>query len=237
MKKNIFLLLIIVLFITKSAFALTGRQIIEKSEALPQPNSSKTMVHMTILKNSRTLIKEFTTIHKKINGLSKQVVTFIKPTRIKLLTHEHNGRDDDQWLRLSSGRIKRIASGDKDKPFVNSHFSYDDLQSREIDDYKYKYIGKGKAAGIRCHKVEAIKNKGKKKYDKSILYISSETATRWTVIRADFFNNNKLIKSLENSKFKTISGIITPFEIKMTQMKEYTLLKPVSYTHLRAHET
>ncbi|MEZ4565795.1 MAG: outer membrane lipoprotein-sorting protein [Desulfobacterales bacterium] len=77
------------------------------------------------------------------NDEDKALIQFITPPQIQLLTHSHKGRDDDQWLALSSGKVKRIVSSGRDKPFVNSHFYYEDLTSIDIDDYDYKLLGEG----------------------------------------------------------------------------------------------
>ena len=140
MKTQTLIITFLILTFCNTLFALTGREIIEKSDNLPEPKSAKSLVSMIIYKGSRTMKKEFKMLGKKIKGNDRMIISFLKPTRIKLLTHTHTGRDDDQWLRLSSGKIKRIAGGDKDKPFVNSHFCYEDMSSIDIDDYNYKSL-------------------------------------------------------------------------------------------------
>ncbi|TFG38523.1 MAG: outer membrane lipoprotein-sorting protein, partial [Syntrophobacterales bacterium] len=122
------------------------------------------------------------------------------------------GQDDDQWLRLSSGKIKRIASSDKGKAFVNSHFYYEDLGSRNIDEYDYKLLGEGKAVGEDCYKVEAIKKEGTKVYDKLILYVRKSD---YFVARIDFYQKGKLHKYLENYEIKKVNDILTPFNTVM----------------------
>lgn len=197
----------------QSLFALTGREIVEKSDALPEPDTGKTSILMFIQKGGRVLEKEFQGIAKKFpNDEERMLISFIRPTRIKLLTHSHKNRDDDQWLRLSSGKIKRIAASDKDKPFVNSHFYYEDLQSRDIDDYSYKYLGDGKAAGSDCYKVESIKKKGRMVYDKTILYVRKSD---YFIVRIDLFRKGKLHKYLENYEIQKVKGILTPFRSVM----------------------
>ncbi len=210
MKIRSFLTTLLFLVFCQSLFALTGREIIEKSDALPEPNTGKTSIVMYIHKGGRVMEKEFRGIAKKFpNDEEKMLISFIRPTRIKLLTHSHKKRDDDQWLRLSSGRVKRIAVSDKDKPFVNSHFYYEDLQSRDIDDYRYKYLGDGKAAGFDCYKVESVKTRGRMVYDKTILYVRKSD---YFIVRIDLFRKGRLHKYLENYEIKKVKGILTPFK-------------------------
>ena len=75
--------------------------------------------------------KEFKMTTMDTNGNQKSLVEFIKPTKIKILSHTKEGEDDDQWLRLSSGKIKRIVGSEKGKAIVQSHMTYEDFQSRE----------------------------------------------------------------------------------------------------------
>ena len=205
--------LLLIFFLSQTVYALTGREIIEKSDALPESKTAKTEVTMLIYKGGRIMEKEFKAMAKKFrNDEDKTLISFIKPTRIKLLTHSHKTRDDDQWLRLSSGKVKRIASSDKDKSFVNSHFYYEDLTSRNIDDYKYKYLGNGTAAGVDCYKVESVKKRGRKVYDKTILYVRKSD---YFIVRIDIFRRGKFHKYLENYNVKKVRGILTPFRAVM----------------------
>lgn len=211
--KMSFVTAFLLLAFCQSLFALTGREIVEKSDALPEPDTGKTSIVMFIHKGGRVTEKEFQGIAKKFpNDEERMLISFIRPTRIKLLTHSHKSRDDDQWLRLSSGKVKRIAVSDKDKPFVNSHFYYEDLQSRDIDDYSYQYLGDGSAAGFDCYKVESIKKKGSMVYDKTILYVRKSD---YFIVRIDLFRKGKLHKYLENYEIKKVKGILTPFRSVM----------------------
>ncbi len=218
MKKKTCIALLLVSLMVQPIFALTGREIMDKSDSLKEPDSAKTKVTMYIKKGGRTMEKEFIAIAKKVSGNEQVLISFIKPTRIKLLTHTYKNRDDDQWLRLSSGRVKRIAAADKDKPFVNSHFYYEDLASREIDDYNYKNLGDEKVLGSDCYKVEAVRKKGKQVYDKSVIYVRKSD---YFVVKLDLYRDGKLHKVLENHDIKTIDGIITPLRVIMKSAEGY----------------
>lgn len=200
-------------------FALTGREIVEKSDALPEADTGRSVVTMKIQKNGRVNDKEFIMSMKKIAKDEERIlVEFTKPTEIKLLTHTHKSREDDQWLQLSSGKVKRIAASDKDKPFVNSHFFYEDMESRDIDDYEYKYLGDRKALGQDCYTVEAVKKNGEAKvYDRMILYIRKSD---FFALRVDFYRDGKFFKYLENHDVKKVNGILTPYKVTMMQSDE-----------------
>lgn len=214
-----------------SGLAMTGREIMEKSDALTEPNTAKSKILMLIHKGGQVQEKEFLLQMKQFdNDEDKAIIEFTRPTQIKLLTHSHKGADDDQWLRLSSGKVKRIVSSGRDKPFVNSHFYYEDLTSVDIDDYDYKLLGEEKAVGEDCYKVEGVKKVGEKIYDHVVFYVRKSD---YFVVRVDFFKKGKLLKFLENYEIKEIDGILTPHKLKMELAdgngKTELILKGVKY--------
>ena len=208
MKLRCMVVCLLILCFSFPAQALTGREIMEKSDALAQPDTAKSKVLMLIHKGGRVQEKEFLLQMKQYdNDEDKALIQFITPTQIQLLTHSHKGRDDDQWLALSSGKVKRIVSSGRDKPFVNSHFYYEDLTSIDIDDYDYKLLGEGTAADAECYKVEGVKKVGEKIYDKVVFYVRKSD---YFVVRVDMYKDGEFHKFLENYDVKEVDGILTP---------------------------
>lgn len=213
MRTRIMTMIFMAMLACQSAFALTGREIMEKTDALAEPQTSMMTILMKIYKGDRMEEKEFTLQAKQYpNDEDKALISFIRPTQITLLTHAHKDKEDDQWLKLTSGKIKRIASSEKGQPFVNSHFYYEDLSPIEIDDYKYELLGEEKAVGEDCYKVEGVKQVGEKVYDKVIFYVRKSD---YFVIRIDFYRDGAFHKFLENYDVKEINGILTPYRVKM----------------------
>jgi hypothetical protein len=213
MKTRIAMMCLMVMLIGQSVYAMTGREIMEKTDALAEPQTSMMTILMKIYKGDRVEEKEFTLQAKQYpNDEDKALISFIRPTQITLLTHAYKDKEDDQWLKLSSGKIKRIASSEKGQPFVNSHFYYEDLSSIEIDDYKYELLGEEKAVGEDCYQVEGVKQVGEKVYDKVIFYVRKSD---YFVLRIDFYRDGAFHKFLENYDIKEINGILTPYRVKM----------------------
>jgi len=209
--KRLFIFTSLILVISvQSLFALTGREIIEKSEKQAKPKSTKSKITMSIYKGSSVQQKEFLLFQKSINGEDKVLITFTKPTQIKVLTHTHKNSEDDQWLSLSSGKVKRLVGGDKSESFVQSHMTYEDLESREINNYDYKLIKEADVNGEACYLVDAVKKSGNKTYDKNTLYVRKSD---FNIVKLDFYQKGKLLKFLENQKISKISGITTPMKI------------------------
>lgn len=211
MKRIALLTLSITLMTAASLFAaMSGRDIINKSEQLAKPKSAKTKVLMKIYKGSSVMEKEFILVQKTIRGEDRVLITFTRPTQIKVLTHSHSDGDDDQWLRLSSGKVKRIVGGDKSENFVQSHMTYEDLESRDVNNYTYKTLNDAKVNGDKCYTVEALKKSGTKTYSKYVLYVRKSD---YFVVKIDFYQKGKLFKTLENQNIQKIKGILTPMKI------------------------
>jgi hypothetical protein len=215
MKFSFAVTLITLLVLPAVAGAVTGREIMEQSDKLPSAGSAKSIVTMKIYKGGSPDEKQFTLSVKEYPGdEDKALISFQKPTRIQLLTHAHKGQADDQWIVLSSGKVKRIAAADKGNAFVHSHFYFEDLGSRDIDDYEYTYLGDAQATGLDCFKVESIRKTDKDKvYDKSILYVRKSD---YFIVRVDFYQNGKLHKFLENHDIRKVSDILTPYRVVMS---------------------
>jgi len=206
--RKILLTLTAAVLMTGTAFAaFTGRQIMDKSDALKQPDTLKASMMMTIYKGDTVQEKEFDVIGKKAGKDEKVLITFTKPTKIKFLTHTHKLSDDDQWLMLTSGKVKRISTSERDQAFVNSHFYYEDMKSRNIDGYNYQLIGETKAVGEDCYKVEATPKDKTNVYSKAIFYVRKSD---FFILRADIFKGGVFHKYLENYDIRLVNGILTP---------------------------
>ena len=208
------LIFLTAMLLASPSFALTAREIMEKSDKLPQPKTTLSDVSMKIVTGKDAVDKEFTLQAMRLGkNDTRALITFTKPSKIKLLTHTHPDREDDQWLMMTSGKAKRITSSGKDKSFVNSHFCYEDLSSRKLDDYDYKLLAPKKVLGTDCHVVEAVRKKGVQVYDKVVLYVRTSD---WFVLKVDFYKDGKYSKTLENFDIRTVDGIITPHRMVMT---------------------
>ncbi|HOP63751.1 MAG TPA: outer membrane lipoprotein-sorting protein [Spirochaetota bacterium] len=224
MKKEILLTAMLIIASCGASYAMTGREVMDRADALKQPDTVKAALTMKITKGKSTQEKEFNIMGKKAGKDEKVLIMFTKPTRIKFLTHTHKKGEDDQWLMMSSGKVKRIAAGERTQPFVNSHFYYEDMKSRDIDSYNYKLTGEAKAAGFECYKVEATPKGKDHVYSKAVFYARKSDCF---IVRADIYKDGSFLKYIENYDIKNVSGILTPYRavMKMADGKGNTELK------------
>ena len=230
--KSILISLCLLAASSVQAKELTGRQIIEKSKSLAKPKTGVTEVDMTIVKGGAKQLKVFT-----LRGVDtdketgKTLIEFSKPNKIKLLTYSFKAKEDEQWLKMSSGRVKSIASTSRGNYFVGSHFTFEDMRSKPIDNYDYKRLKDVKIGnGVECYQVESVMIKGKKVYSKAINYIRKSD---FLPMGSDLYVKGKMLKSVRNYDIKKISGILTPMKVvmKMNGSKDHTtmIVKKVEY--------
>lgn len=210
--------------------AQKGRALMEKSDALPEPKTRKTESAMVIIKSKNKEVKTFSMIGKKYGQKSRARTTFTKPTRLEFLNWSAPGEDSQQWIKLSSGSVRKIASSDKGGAFVGSHFYYEDMSDRDIDDYNYRYLGDKKIKGVDCYMVESIKKSASKVYVKSIIYLRKSD---YFMIRADLYEKSGHTKTLVVEKIEKINGILTPRKVTMKRTdgkgKTIIYLRSVKY--------
>jgi outer membrane lipoprotein-sorting protein len=118
-------------------------QIIERANlaAYYAGDDGRARVRMTITDaQGRERIRQFTILRKDVSdgGDQQYAVLFSRPADVRntvFLVNKHVDKDDDRWLYLPGlDLVKRIAAGDKRTSFVGSHFFYEDVSGRAIDD-------------------------------------------------------------------------------------------------------
>lgn len=181
-----------------------GRKIMDAVDDKPSPDKLESTSTMAIVKGDaeNPIVKEFKTytkqydednvcsINKNIDGIS--LIEFIRPSKIKLLSYSYENKDDDMWLKLSSGAPKRIEGTGKQGEFQNSHLTYEDMETRNLDDYEFKYLGtatiKVEGKESACYGIEAKKIKGDdSSYSKARFYIRVKDLV---VVRADMYDKD-----------------------------------------------
>ncbi len=190
-----------------------GRELMEKNDALPEAKDSRSQSVMVIYREGqKPETKEFQGVSRKFGEETRTRSTFTKPSKIEFLSWSQKGGDSIQWIKLSSGDVRKIAAGDKDKPFVGSHFYYEDLSSRHIDDYDYKYLGEAKVGDTPCYKIEMRKINGAKVYEKAVVYLRKSD---YFIIQAELYEPSGHTKTMRVEIVEKIDGILTPKKITM----------------------
>jgi predicted RND superfamily exporter protein len=110
-------------------------------------DDGRAQVRMTITDaQGRERLRQFTILRKDIadGGDQDYAVYFTRPADVRgtvFLVKKHVDGDDDRWLYLPGlDLVKRIAAGDKRTSFVGSHFFYEDISGRGIDEDTHELV-------------------------------------------------------------------------------------------------
>src|SRR5262249_1349621 len=115
-----------------------GRMLAQKVYARDTGKDSYAKTEMLLLSKQGNERTRTMLVAAKVYGkVSKRYIRFTEPASIAgvgFLAWENEDRADDQFLYLPElGRVRRIVSTQKDRSFVNSDFTYEDLEKRKPD--------------------------------------------------------------------------------------------------------
>ncbi len=230
MKHIIFVLTTLFFLLPAGSWALTGREIMEKNDNLKKGKTWTQESVLLIIKGSSKIKKEFSGISKRYGKKTRKRINFKYPTRMQFLVWDEPGSDSRQWVKLTSGKVRKIASSEKNKPWVNSHFYNEDISERNIDDYSYKLAGEAPVDGVSCYKVESRKKRGTRVYSKGVIYVAKSD---FVIRKIELYERGRMTKVISFLKIQKISGISTPRKVVMERTdgrgKSILYLKSVKY--------
>ena len=197
-KLNTFIIILFVpLFINGQE---TGLSIMRKMDQLKKPLDSETKIRMTLIskkgEKERSRSRVLTTIEKKYeDGIykMKSLLRFSEPKEVKgtgFLTWDRiDAKFDDQWLYLPALRkVKRIRAKDKNRSFMGTDFSYEDLSGPDLKTDNYELIGEDIMHGTECYKINAIPIERGTQYGSRMIWVDKEN---FLMKRVEFFNKKK----------------------------------------------
>ncbi|WP_265942047.1 outer membrane lipoprotein-sorting protein [Dechloromonas sp. A34] len=142
--KRCWLWLIVGLMLPLQALALTGEEVMKKSQAAflyPGKDFKARVVMKLINRDGAERIREMTMLRKnagEAGGEQKYFMYFFQPADVKdmsFMIYKYPAKDDDRWMFIPAiNMVKRIAAQDKRSSFVGSDFTYEDVSGRDIDD-------------------------------------------------------------------------------------------------------
>lgn len=212
MKKVLILLLGFTIFL--QAGDIAGRDVIVNMESSKKVLTTKMIINLTHTDVKRG--KEKVKIRKMVRYLkryndgkykSKSLLRFIKPDIIKgtgFLIWSHRSGGNDQWLFLPKLKTaKQIESKAKTQRFMNTEFSYEDLESFNQSDEQYFLDGEESLSGQHCYIVEVIGHT-QTQYKRRLVWIESE---EWLLRKVEFYDkSNKLLKVLNISEYQNFEN-------------------------------
>jgi len=170
---------------------ITGYELAKMMDKKKQPKNSKSEISMTLinLKKDRKKTKEMFSISKD-NG-NKMLIFFKTPKRDKGVGFLKIESDDNDKLSLfipKLKKIRRISSSNQSDSFMGSDLSFEDMLSRDLDDFTYKIINVEDGFYI----LESICKDDQSEYSRHISWVTMDDL----LIKKEesYDKNNKLLK-------------------------------------------
>ncbi len=168
-------------------------------------------VKMTITDSQgRKRVREFRIMRLNIKegGAQKFYVYFKKPADVAKMVYmvwKHLNNDDDRWLYLPAlDLVKRIASSDKRSSFVGSHFVYEDISGRDIEDDTHTLVD----STDQLYKIKNVP-KNLKGLAFAYYFIWIDKAS-FLPVKAEYYDSNdQLLRSIKALKVENIQGYPT----------------------------
>ena len=218
-------LTVLMCLLSLPVFSITGREIAENVDERDKGESSHSLAQMDLIDKSGEVssrrIEEFSMDDK--NDLGRVIMIFHAPASVKntrfLVMEKDGDADDDQWIYLPAmQRVRRIAASEGSSSFMGSDFSYDDMSSRDIDDYSYELLGEEAFDGVDCYKVQVTPlDLEDDQYSKLITWVEKAT---WVNRKVEMYDKKgELEKVLTVERLEVVQGYQTPIITRMQNVQ------------------
>jgi hypothetical protein len=193
-----------------------------------------------IPKSGRERVRETRTYWRDRRGHddglhSERLIVFDAPAPVKdtaFLVHSRAGvaGDDLRWMYLPALRkVRRIASGDRDKLFAGSDFSYEDLSERAVDEDEHRLVGREELDGV-AHWVVESTPKAESGYERRVIFVHPE---HHTPTRIDFYARGDRLEKTLRIRWQQADAIWAWRELEMdnARRKHRTVIEVQSVEH------
>jgi len=219
--------LIIISILFHNLFAMTGLELAHLMDKREAPKDMKSNMSMVLTnKNGKTRNSKIRSYSKDEN--KKQILWFLAPAEDKgfaYLKIEHEDKNDDMKLWLPNfKKIRRISSRKKSESFMGSDMSYEDMSSRELNEYTYSITGSGTVEGKDCYILESIPNGIKTEYSKHISWITKDS---YLPLKEESFDKKGKLLKVKSIVYQQIKkyNIMKELHVKNVQRNHQTVLK------------
>ncbi|ETX00551.1 MAG: hypothetical protein ETSY2_38860 [Candidatus Entotheonella gemina] len=189
------LLAFAVLWGTGSVWALTAKEIMERTETWNKPDDDTGPLTIILVnKRGKERRREMMRYVKTdANKKDKSFLEFLKPADVRgtrFLTHEHVDRDDDRWMYLPALRkIRRITASNNTDNFMGTDLTFEDTRSERLATHAYTILREESLDGRDAYVIEAVPSTPQEKkdsgYGKRHIWVDQAT---FLVMQRKFWN-------------------------------------------------
>ncbi len=152
------------------------------------------------------------------DGEQHYLVVFSRPADVRgtaFLVHKRPGADDDRWLYLPGlDLVRRIAPGDKRTSFVGSHFFYEDVSGRHLEEDTHVLT---ETTEVHYVVRSAPQDPRTVEFAAYTTWIDRET---WLPMRADYERSDGTVfRRMEVLEVEPIDGYPTATRMRMSDLE------------------
>ncbi|MBL8023423.1 MAG: outer membrane lipoprotein-sorting protein [Elusimicrobia bacterium] len=220
-------LLLALPMVSFSAEKLDGRTIVQRVNDRDDGKDSYAKVEMLLTDRSGvTQARSMISAVKDFGPLTKSYIRFTAPASIDgtcFLSWQVEGKDDEQFLYLPViGRDRRIASSQKNSDFVNTDFTYEDMQERNVDKDTHTLLREESRSGRECWVIESVPLDPKSsQYKRWISWIPKDI---YIPLRVEYYTRviRQPTKIFTVRRLEKIQDIWTAMEVEMKNSERNT---------------
>ena len=205
----------------------SAKEIMQKAGDARKLTGSEAVMKLSIFGKNKGDVRErkIALATKTVGTTEKRIYSFLAPADVKgtgVLTFDHDKKDDDTWVYLPKlrGEPRRIVSSAKGKKFLGSEFSYADLNTPILDNYKIKLLKTEKAGGTDCYVIEMLPASEKvaeeEGYSKKIVWVGKSD---FMIRKSEFYDPDKaLLKVLTMKNIKLVDKKLKRYRAMYSEM-------------------
>jgi hypothetical protein len=217
-------ILAILISAAPAAAAPSGKEIIEKVLNQPSPTHAIAVLKMTI-SGENAGIRQLTSYVKRTDGKTKSVVKFQEPADYRgagILVIEKEGGEMERSIRLNGQkRVRRLPAGSQHGAFLNTDFSYEDLDGRKdsLKEDKHNLLREEVLQGQACYVVETIPSEdGGSAYKRIVQWIRKDN---YVPVQIEFYDgSDKPMKRLVVEEVKNVDGFWVSTKSRMSTISK-----------------
>jgi len=203
------------------AFPITVDEIFDRMEANENQQSSRMEITETVydVGGSKRVSKM---ISYGYNKGEKGLVEYVSPARIKGMKILMLNEGDDIWFHSArTGRVRKIASGQRKQSANNSDFSYEDMSTKDRrEDYNSKLAGEEKVDGVQAYKINMTEKEPDETYSRMVFWVDTK---RWVPVKAEFYDEDgELWKKLTTDNVTKVGEYWTAKKVEMKNVQKGT---------------
>ncbi|HZS07257.1 MAG TPA: outer membrane lipoprotein-sorting protein [Blastocatellia bacterium] len=170
--------------------------------------------------------KKFTFRRLGSLGNSKTLVRFTDPAEVRgvgLLSLNQPGGGDRQWMYTPAiQRVRRIAPQERNRRFLGTDFTNEDMAERVLDDFRYRLISEGEVMdGHKTYKIEARPvSPDRSQYSYVYLWVAEDVPY---ILYAQMYDDKgQRVREYHATQIERISGVWVAKRVEISTPGENT---------------